>query len=137
MLDDRTVLCAKHRLRFVSLVLPDLEVLDGDRGMLLSDYGKHLLLPEQEFADFQRPAPFIPPSKGHWAEWIHACKTGDPTTCNFEYAGCLTEANHLGNLAFRLGKKLEWDNIKGEVTNVNNPKEIVSKEYRKGWELPC
>ncbi len=26
---------------------------------------------------------------------------------NFDYAGALTEANHLGNLAYRLGKKLE------------------------------
>ena len=37
----------------------------GDKGMLLSDYGKHVLLPEDKFADFQRPAPFIPNSIGH------------------------------------------------------------------------
>jgi hypothetical protein len=44
---------------------------------------------------------------------------------------------NFGNLVVKSGKKLEWDNVKGEVTNVDNPKEIVSKEYRKGWELPC
>ena len=81
----------------------------GDKGMLLSDYGKHVLLPEKQFADFKRPEPTIPKSLGHHAEWIHACKTGAPTTCNFEYAGWLTEANHLGNVAYRAGKKLEWD----------------------------
>src|SRR6266700_476261 len=82
----------------------------GDKGrMLLSDYFKHVLLPEKEFADFQRPEPTIPKSLGHYAEWIHACKTGSPTTCNFDYAGWLTESNHLGNVAFRAGKKLEWD----------------------------
>ena len=32
----------------------------GDKGMLLSDYGKHVLLPEKEFADFKRPEPFDP-----------------------------------------------------------------------------
>ena len=31
--------------------------------------------------------------------------------CNFEYAGWLTEANHLGNVAYRAGKKLEWDPV--------------------------
>ena len=55
------------------------------------------------------PSRSIPKSLGHHAEWIHACKTGAPTTCNFEYAGWLTEANHLGNVAYRAGKKLEWD----------------------------
>src|SRR6266550_661825 len=77
--------------------------------MLLSSYDKHLLLPDKDFAGFKRPEPFIPKSIGHHAEWIHACKTGEPTTCNFEYSGWLTEANHLGNVAYRLGKKLEWD----------------------------
>ncbi len=31
---------------------------------------------------------------------------------NFEYAGWLTEANHLGNVAYRAGKKLEWDPVR-------------------------
>ena len=46
----------------------------GDRGMLLSDYGKHILLPEKEFKDYQAPEPWIAPSIGHHAEWLHACK---------------------------------------------------------------
>ena len=28
------------------------------------------------------------------------------TSANFEYSGWLTEANHLGNVAYRVGKKL-------------------------------
>ncbi|HXP59842.1 MAG TPA: Gfo/Idh/MocA family oxidoreductase, partial [Dongiaceae bacterium] len=75
----------------------------GERGMLLSDYGKHLLLPEEKFKDFKAPEPFIAKSRGHHEEWLHACKTGEPTTCNFLYAGPLTIANHLGNVAFRAG----------------------------------
>ena len=82
------------------------------RGCSCPNYGKHVLLPEKDFRDFKPPEPFIPKSLGHWAEWIHACKTGAPTTCNFEYAGWLTEANHLGNVAYRAGKKLEWDPAK-------------------------
>ena len=49
----------------------------------------------------------------------------------------LTELVNFGNLTVKSGKKLKWDNVKGMVTNVKNAKEIVSKEYRKGWELPC
>jgi predicted dehydrogenase len=107
----------------------------GDQGMVLADYGQHVLLPEKDFADFKRPEPFIPASRGHHAEWIHACKTGEPTTCNFEYAGWLTEANHLGNVAYRTGKKLEWDPAKLEATNAPDAQKLIRREYRKGWNL--
>ena len=43
----------------------------------------------------------------------------------------------FGNLVVKSGQKLHWDNKNGVVTNVPNPAEIVSKEYRRGWELPC
>jgi len=108
----------------------------GSNGrMLLSSYDKHLLLPENDFADFKRPEPFIPKSIGHHAEWIHACKTGAPTTCNFQYAGWLTEANHLGNVAFRAGQKLVWDSKKLRATNTRAADKFIRREYRKGWKL--
>ncbi len=107
----------------------------GDKGMLLADYGKHMLLPEDKFKDFKRPDQFIPKSLGHHAEWIHACKTGAPTTCNFEYAGWLTEANHLGNVAYRVGKKLEWDEKQMKATNAPEADPLIRREYRKGWKL--
>ncbi len=107
----------------------------GDNGMILSDYFKHTLLPEKKFADFARPEATIPKSKGHYAEWIHACKTGAPTTCNFEYAGWLTEANHLGNVAFRTGKKLEWDPELLKARNAPEADRFLKREYRKGWTL--
>lgn len=107
----------------------------GDRGMLLGDYGKHLLLPEDKFKDFQRPAPSIPESLGHHKEWIHACKTGAPTTCNFEYAGALTEANHLGNVAYRTGRTLEWDAAKLEIRGAPEAAALLKRQYRPGWSL--
>src|SRR5262245_25805730 len=107
----------------------------GDKGMLLSNYTKHVLLPEKEFAGFERPKPFIPKSLGHHAEWIDACKTGKPTTCNFDYAGWLTEANHLGNVAFRTGKKLTWDAEAMKAKGCTEADPIIRREYRKGWKL--
>ena len=107
----------------------------GSRGMLLADYGNLTLLPEKTFEGFERPKPFIPKSLGHHAEWIHACKTGAPTTCNFEYAGWLTEANHLGNVAFRAGQKLIWDADKLAATNCPDAEPLIHRSYRAGWSL--
>lgn len=107
----------------------------GRKGMLLADYGKHVLLPEDRFKDFQRPNPFIAESIGHHKEWIHACKTGDLTTCSFDYSGPLTEANHLGNVAYRVGRKIQWDPVRMKATNAPEADEYIHRTYRKGWKL--
>lgn len=107
----------------------------GDKGMLLADYGKHVLLPEDRFRDFTRPEPFLPPSPGHHAEWIRACKTDLQTTCNFEYSGWLTEANHLGNVAYRLGRRIEWDAAGLRCPNAPEAASLIRREYRPGWNL--
>jgi predicted dehydrogenase len=107
----------------------------GSKGMLLSDYGKHVLLPEDKFKDFTPPPPSIPTSLGHHAEWIHGCKTGAPTTCHFGYSGWLTEANHLGNVAYRTGKMLEWDSVQLRATNAPEAERFLRRSYRPGWTL--
>jgi predicted dehydrogenase len=107
----------------------------GSKGMVLADYGKHLLLPEETFRDFKRPEPFLADSLGHHQEWIHACKTGAPTTCCFDYSGPLTEANHLGNVAYRVGKKLNWDSAKLKATNAPEAAPFLRRKYQKGWKL--
>jgi hypothetical protein len=103
--------------------------------MLLSDYGKHVLLPEKSFAGFERPPQSIPPSIGHHEEWIEACKTGAPTTCHFGYSGPLTEANHLGSVAYRAGKKIEWDTKNLRIPNAPAAEKYLSQHYRDGWTL--
>jgi len=107
----------------------------GDRGMLLATLHRHKFLPAERFENFKLPTPYIPLSIGHYKEWIKACKTGDPTTCNFNYSGALTEANHLGNVAYRSGRKIEWDPVKLEAKNCPEAARYIHPEYRKGWEL--
>lgn len=107
----------------------------GNQGMVLADYMKHVLLPEDRFKDFKRPTPFIAESLGHHKEWIHACKTGAPTTCSFDYSGLLTEANHLGNVAYRVGRKIHWDAAKLKATNAPEVASLIKRAYRKGWTL--
>ncbi|HNQ87026.1 MAG TPA: Gfo/Idh/MocA family oxidoreductase [Verrucomicrobiota bacterium] len=107
----------------------------GSKGMLLSDYDKHVLLPEAQYKDYQRPPQSIPKSKGHYEEWLHACKTGEPTTCDFLYSGPLTIANHLGNVAFRAAAKLEWDPANLKARNCPAADRFIRRDYRLGWTL--
>jgi hypothetical protein len=107
----------------------------GDKGMLLADYGKYLLLPEEKFKGFEPPAPFIEPSPGHFEEWLVACKTGKPTGSNFDYAAALTIANHLGNVAYRVGKRLEWDPVGLRAKNAPEADALIRKPHHNGWKL--
>jgi predicted dehydrogenase len=107
----------------------------GDKGMLWADYGVCRLLPESDFAGFKRPEPSIPASIGHHAEWFKACKTGSPTTCNFDYSGALTEAVLLGGVAYRIGQKIEWDPVALKAKNTAEADRFLRKQYRAGWEV--
>jgi predicted dehydrogenase len=106
----------------------------GDKGMLISDYTQHKLLPEEQFDGAKLPDPFLPRVGGqHHQEWVTAIKTGSPTGSPFSYAGMLTEANHLGNVAFRAGQKIEWDTANMKIPNAPDAERFLSREPRSGW----
>lgn len=107
----------------------------GRDGMLLSDYDRHILLPEEKFASFEGPKPFLRTSPGHQKEWLEAVRTGSPTGSPFSYAGLLTIANHLGNVAYRAGKKLEWDPIALRARNCPEATQFIERTPRSGWSL--
>jgi hypothetical protein len=103
--------------------------------MLLADYGRKILVPEEKFKGFKPPKPWIEPSRGHHQEWIHGAKTGAPTLCNFDYSGKLVEHNLLGTVAFRAGKKLIWDPKAMKATNCPEADRYIRRDYREGWTL--
>jgi len=108
------------------------QVFIGDKGMLL---GNGKLLPAEEFTDFQTPPETLPRSPGHWVEWVNYAKGNGPVPgSNFQYSGWTTEANHLGNVAYRTGKKLEWDYKHLRASNAPEAARFMKKEYRPGWQ---
>jgi len=112
----------------------------GDKGWLLADYDLRILMPRQNAGDMThykspKPEELIPPSLGHHEEWIVACKTGKPTTCNFDYSGALVENNLLALVAYRVGRKLDWDPSNLRATNCPEADKYIRKTYRSGWVL--
>jgi predicted dehydrogenase len=105
----------------------------GDKGMLLADYNRRKLLPEDKFAGFTAPLPTIPKSIGHYKEWVEACKGNGTTTCPFSYAGPLTETVLLGNVAYRSGSPIEWDAAAMRIKNAPAAERFLRREYRGDW----
>lgn len=107
----------------------------GSKGTLVADYNRHMLLPEDKFADYERPEPTIPSSIGHHKEWFEACKTGGATTCNFAYSGPLTESALIAAASYRLGTPFEWDAENLKATNCPEAESLLNRKYREGWTL--
>ena len=107
----------------------------GDKGLLISDYGNHKLLPEDQFTSYQGPPQTIAASIGHHAEWLRGIKEGSPTLCNFDYSGTLTESVLLGVAAHRAGNQKATFDAEGLTTNNSEVNAYLTKPYRKGWEI--
>jgi len=109
----------------------------GDKGSILGDYHYRIMFPNGDMTHYKAPKAeeLIPKSPGHHREWINGCKTGSPTLCNFDYSGAMIENNLLGLVAYRVGKKLEWDAKNLKATNCPEADQYIKKTYREGWVL--
>jgi predicted dehydrogenase len=112
-------------------------VLVGDQGMMLFQRGNTnwIVTPSSRLeavADLPRTVRRVPNED---AEWIEACKGGPKALSSFDYSGPLTEMVLLGNLAVRLGKRIEWDAQSLKATNAPEADQLIRRPYRKGWEL--
>jgi predicted dehydrogenase len=111
----------------------------GEKGKMLCPgwSGPPTLLPESRMKEYPVPAKTLPRSIGHRQEWIQACKDNNPkgALASFEYSGPFTEALLVGNLAVRLGKKIEWDSKNMKAKNAPEADALINKKYRKGWEI--
>lgn len=113
-------------------------LLVGDQGTLYSptDYGERFELhPLEKFAGFTPPAPTLPRSPGVHAEWLQGIVDGRQPLACFDYAAPFTEAMLLGNLALRTGGAIDWDAAAMRVTNSAAAQQLLTKTYRRGFEL--
>ncbi|MBI5864892.1 MAG: Gfo/Idh/MocA family oxidoreductase [Planctomycetes bacterium] len=113
----------------------------GTKASLLisGDYGESpRVFPESRMKEIGKPKQLLERSPGHFKEWVQACvgeKPVDFPKTNFGYSGPMTETIQLGNVALRMGRRLEWDGAKLQFTNCPEANQFVSKEYRQGWKF--
>jgi hypothetical protein len=94
------------------------------------------IIPESKMKEM---APGLPPKTlpriegGHFAEWLRACKGGEPAGSNFAYAAKLTELCLLSNVAVRTRRPIDWDAAAMKVTNLPYANEYLTKTYRPGF----
>ncbi|MEZ5277410.1 MAG: Gfo/Idh/MocA family oxidoreductase [Opitutaceae bacterium] len=114
-------------------------IIGDDATIVTNTYaGTVRIAPEarmQEVARAQIPRKYDRVKGGHFQEWIEACKGGPVCGSNFEYSGPFTETVLLGNLALRTRRRLEWDPVNLQVTNVPEANRFIKRDYRPGWDI--
>lgn len=112
----------------------------GSKGFLVSSFDNRVIIPYGDDADMayykrRLKEDVIEPMGDFQQEWIDACKGDLKTSCDFEYAGNEMEQMMLGLVAYRVGKKIEYDGTTGRVTNSDEANELLRRTYRPGWVL--
>jgi predicted dehydrogenase len=128
----------------------------GTKGKIMGNFIiPPVLLPTSRMKEVSLPSPTIrriPGAEaGHYTEWVDACMLGfgkKELSSPFDFAGPLTEAVLMGNLAIRSSqmmsadrtsypgrKKLVWDAKNMKITNFDEANAFVKRSYRQGWSL--
>jgi hypothetical protein len=114
----------------------------GNNGTLVVDRGGWEVIPEKrnnqplmERVELQRAS-----GKGlekHMENFVACIKDKSlvPHT-SIEIAANTAKVCHLGNIAFKTGKRLYWDNDASRFINDNDANRYLTPTYRKPWELP-
>lgn len=113
---------------------PSGSMIIGEEGtLILPHVGPPHLYPEEKFKEY--PKPELAPLD-HYHEFVEAALGNGVAGANFDFAGPLTEAVLLANVANRFpGKNLEWNADKLKFTNSRDANKYLRRRYRRGWRV--
>jgi predicted dehydrogenase len=71
----------------------------------------------------------------HVANFIDCVRSRKKPNADVETGHRATTAAHLGNIAYRTGRKLRWDAAKEEFVGDREANELLGRKARKPWDL--
>lgn len=109
---------------------------EGDKGTLICDYNtRSITINGETVSDIAEIPQTLVRSPGHQQNFVNAVKSRKQPESNLEYAREMTLPMHLAIISWRLGRKLEWDWKKERFNDDKKANELLSRKYRKTWDL--
>jgi predicted dehydrogenase len=117
----------------------------GNNGTLVVDRGGWEVIPETEGNGSNRKDKMerIPYKRGsnkdlehHVRNFLDCIKTREKPNADVAIAANTARVAHMGNIAYKTGRKVYWDKIKNEFINDTKANELIKASYRKPWVLP-
>ncbi len=110
----------------------------GVKGTLTADYDRHELIGEGDrLKNATMPDRTLPRSPGHDREFLDCIKSRELPTCDLEKHYPLSVTLNLGNIAFKVGRKIRWDAEREQIVGDNEANSLVQPNYRRPWSLPA
>lgn len=115
----------------------------GEYGTLIVDRGGWEVMPETDRDGSNAKMEAVPMQKStgkglelHVKNFIDCVKTRNKPNADVEIGAHIAKVAHLGNIAYKTGRKVYWDAEKNEFKNDTQANEMIKPEYRAPWELP-
>ena len=108
----------------------------GTNGMLLlgKKEGWKLFGPKNQLRDSMSAEALGPP---HHRNFIECVRSGERPNADIEINHLSTALGHLGNIACRVGRRLEFDPVAEQFKGDEEANALVRREYRDGhWAVP-
>lgn len=77
----------------------------------------------------------LPPSPGHYRDFLDAVKTRRLTIAPVEAAQRAATVGHLGLIAMRVGRKIRWDAATENIPDDATARRLLGVSYREPWRL--
>jgi len=71
----------------------------------------------------------------HAANFIECLRSRKPPNGEIDLGHRATIVAHLGNIAFKTGRKLRWDAAKGDFQDAPEASRLLGRQARKPWDL--
>ena len=113
----------------------------GNNGTLVLNRGGWEVLEEKQSKN-KVSKPFVKSSDNgldnHMINFVDVIKSRktEELHCSIKAAADVAIVAQMGNIAYRSGKKLNWDAAKKRFTDEAINKEYLMKEYHNGYKLP-
>jgi hypothetical protein len=115
----------------------------GEYGTLIVDRSGWEVMAENKSTGAKEGFADVPIQKGtgtgldlHTANFIDCIKTRNKPNCDVETGAHIARFSQMGNIAFRLGRKIVWDGEKQEFLNDPEANALTKANYRAPWSLP-
>lgn len=108
----------------------------GDKGSLFVGRGKMKSSPGEIIKDVEWKKKGDPlPNLDHINNFYECIKSGKLPICDVAIGHRSATVCHLGNIAVRTGRKIQWDPAKEAIVNDKEASKLLTKEYRKPWVM--
>ena len=112
----------------------------GENGILAVNRASWKVMPLQQDGKYLTEG--IPPRKRnssgldeHTKNFFECIQSRKDPNCTIEIGRNAALVAHLGNIAYRTGKKLDWDDRQSKITNEPNANTYLKPNYRAPWKL--